>query len=618
MPVTQQRRVGNEPPDLGRVPPHPRLVLRIGVTGHRMNRIGEEAAGRVATAIASLFAGLEDELAALHDANGGVYAEKPMLRVVSPVAEGADRLVAEAALARGHELQIALPFPRDEYARDFRDPTSVIAFRTLLERAWAVFELPGQRDDATERDNAYEAVGLFTLRQSDLLLAVWDGGGSRGRGGTADIVAAAVRSGIPVVWIDPEGEREPRLLWAGREAATPDETDLRSVPPEAFAARRRDVIRALLAPPPSATDSKDRLGRFLGESPPRWSLPFGYPLLQALTAIRPPRWSDVRQPFDGAAARAGWDAYWRRLPEDADFACERLASVLLRRFYWADSLATHYAQAYRSGYVTNFILSAGAVAMALMGLLAPQGKFIWVLVELTLIGLILVNTLVGTFRRWHERWLDYRHLAEQLRHLRFLALTGSRARTANADWTGDASWVAWYAAATQRELGLPGAIVDERYVEAVRAILSDVELAEQEAYHHGNARRLEAMHGRLHIAGLLAFGGTALVCLGFLAIDLVDHDAAASWAARAAFLTALLPAVGAALYGIRTQGDFEGVADRSAAMASRLEKIRDRLQQRPLNFRAVSQLAEHSSETMLAEVADWRLVFRTRPLDLAG
>jgi hypothetical protein len=191
-------------------------------------------------------------------------------------------------------------------------------------------------------------------------------------------------------------------------------------------------------------------------------------------------------------------------------------------------------------------------------------------------------------------------------------------RTGRAQVGRDAkdSWIEWYEAATQRELGLPTASADESYVAAVRRILREVELVEQKAYHQQNVQHLELLHHRLHIAGLVAFGGTALACVAFLAINLLDHDIAVATAPWATFLTALLPAIGAALYGIRIQGDFEGVAHRSKEMAARLEEIDRILQHDPPSFAALSRLAEHTSDTMLAEVADWRLVFRTRPLDL--
>jgi hypothetical protein len=41
------------------------------------------------------------------------------------------------------------------------------------------------------------------VESSDLMIAVWDGKPAKGKGGTADIVADAVTSAVPVVHIDP-------------------------------------------------------------------------------------------------------------------------------------------------------------------------------------------------------------------------------------------------------------------------------------------------------------------------------------------------------------------------------------------------------------------------------
>ena len=46
------------------------------------------------------------------------------LVIVSSLAEGSDRIVAEAGLAAGFALQVALPFNRAEYVLDFETQTS--------------------------------------------------------------------------------------------------------------------------------------------------------------------------------------------------------------------------------------------------------------------------------------------------------------------------------------------------------------------------------------------------------------------------------------------------------------------------------------------------------------
>jgi len=51
------------------------------------------------------------------------------------------------------------------------------------------------------------AASRAMLARADCLYAVWDGKPARGYGGTADVVAEAEGSGIPVTVIWPEGAR---------------------------------------------------------------------------------------------------------------------------------------------------------------------------------------------------------------------------------------------------------------------------------------------------------------------------------------------------------------------------------------------------------------------------
>jgi hypothetical protein len=146
----------------------PRIV--IGVTGHR-----DLAPG--------------DRLAAKIDAVLDEIAQTPLgLVVLSPLAEGADRLVAERVLARrGAELEAVLPMAEADYERDFETDASRAEFRSLLARAGTVHRLP----DASNREKAYAAAGRFVVDRCDVLIAVWNGRASNGPGGTAEIVAYA-------------------------------------------------------------------------------------------------------------------------------------------------------------------------------------------------------------------------------------------------------------------------------------------------------------------------------------------------------------------------------------------------------------------------------------------
>ena len=96
----------------------------------------------------------------------------PSLRIVSALAEGADRMVARAGMERHMTLDVVLPFTQTEYASDFQSDASKADFNELLGASHAVLALPGDRQDVGK---SYEAAGLTLLDQSDIVIAVWDG-----------------------------------------------------------------------------------------------------------------------------------------------------------------------------------------------------------------------------------------------------------------------------------------------------------------------------------------------------------------------------------------------------------------------------------------------------------
>jgi hypothetical protein len=129
--------------------------------------------------------------------------------VFSPLAQGADRLVAREVLKRDNARLIAiLPVPPDEYMNDFGETDRHDLdydgaelrqeFRYFLDhRAIETIVVPS----ASTRNAAYERVGFFTSDHCDVMVAVWDGEGSQGQGGTGDIVRAAASRGKPIVHV---------------------------------------------------------------------------------------------------------------------------------------------------------------------------------------------------------------------------------------------------------------------------------------------------------------------------------------------------------------------------------------------------------------------------------
>jgi len=130
------------------------------------------------------------------------------LVVVSSLAEGADRLVAEAVLRRpGARLEAILPLSKFDYLNDFAWPDSKEEFLRFLARTDDVVELPAR----ASRDEAYAAANDRVLDGVDVLVAVWDGNDAQGQGGTAQVVARARARRVPLAWVH-AGNRKPGTM----------------------------------------------------------------------------------------------------------------------------------------------------------------------------------------------------------------------------------------------------------------------------------------------------------------------------------------------------------------------------------------------------------------------
>ena len=115
--------------------------------------------------------------------------------VVTSLAIGADQLVARLGIARGAAIHAVLPFPDIERTFAAED---LQAYRQLASRATVeVLQTPGTDEDA------YLAAGRRVVALSNLMIAVWDAKPAKGKGGTADIVTYAIKSGVPVIGINP-------------------------------------------------------------------------------------------------------------------------------------------------------------------------------------------------------------------------------------------------------------------------------------------------------------------------------------------------------------------------------------------------------------------------------
>lgn len=162
--------------------------ITIGVTGHRYIDVAEDAPIRqtIQTVLS-------------HIASRYPPALSVQFSILSPLAEGADQLVAEEVLkTKSAELEVILPYTIDEYLESFsvegknrfhrllkqdHSPDSLIE-HSLREQ----FSKPELND---RYKHAYKKVGEYVVDHCDFLIAIWDGEQNHKVGGTGSIVKYA-------------------------------------------------------------------------------------------------------------------------------------------------------------------------------------------------------------------------------------------------------------------------------------------------------------------------------------------------------------------------------------------------------------------------------------------
>jgi hypothetical protein len=588
----------------------------VGVTGHRPNRLSPDVIAdvpaqceQVLQAIAALAAQAHDDL--LH-APG-----PPLLRIISPLAEGADRIVAQAGLQLGADLQCPLPFEAEEYSRDFVSEGSREEFNALLARASAIFECDGRRD---AEDVAYENVGRMVIEQSDFLIAIWDGKPAAGRGGTPQVIEEALAQNVPVIWLHAAEPRAPLILLAD-EDGTRRQYPLEKLA-EILGPRFTEITGEDEA---SATQSHD----YCLEKQPRFDAGRIFRIFRDLIARGQFRKGSWEVADFEPSTRRDWEESILRGAEVPEATRVYLLDGLGPHYAWADGLSVNYSGWLRSTSLGTSLLSACAVLVPMVGYLlrAAYGienqHRIPPLLEFSLIVAILWITHHGQKQRWHERWLNYRQLAELLRQYCYLAPLGcplpSPRPPAHVGADPHRSWVDGMFRTIARDLGIPPANAKPVYLRAMGKMIDNI-LEGQVGYHKSNYKVMHKLSHRVHWLGTCLFVLTLLACITHV---LIPREAP-SWVEPWLELLAVVPpAFGAAFYAITIQGEFARSADRSEAMGEELNSLRENdlseaIQSAPQGSAALRQAAQRIAATMIAETMDWSFVFRYRKLNLPG
>lgn len=442
--------------------PSGRIPIVLGVTGHRA--LSDEE--RIEAAVREQIQRLKER-----------YPDSPFA-ILSPLAEGADRLVARVAIeVLDARLLVPLPMPEDEYRTDFADEASQDEYDALRARAESVFELDvgGAGDtlglNGEERNRRYAMAGAFVADRSQILFAIWDGQDASGTGGTGDVAQWALDGHVPPEYRLPEARDRPFYY--------PNETELVHVHAETGAVELTESedgdVRAPL----------ERLDRYNEEV--------------------------ASANFDESAHEQSV-SYLLGKAADRDDVWARLGSKLLSTYAAADTLSINLQSRFRRYLKVIYALSAGGiVGFALLDLWPPA----------IAICLLCTAAAVGVLQ-WTERqnledrYLHARALAEGLRVATFWSLSGVHQHVHDHYFGTHVGEMAWTRLALQNvETTCRTADVSRNEdTNTDRRLVEDEWVEDQRAYYDRSRAEARRQARWFDGAANVAFGFTFFVAAG--------------------------------------------------------------------------------------------------------
>jgi hypothetical protein len=609
-------------------------TFRVGVTGQR--NLDADAIERLRARLEGVFHTLlETIVKADQHPHRHEAAEKLLLRLVSPLAEGSDRLIARTLLAMmpvaaqagcAVELAAPLPFDRATYRASFSGGDASIAeFDQLLAAAGGgVLELDGAFAPDFVRHQSYAVVGRTVVRNCDLLIAIWDErSAADGGGGSGDTVNYARRVGVPVLRFDPDGHLDPEWLApskAPRHRASGD-----------AAMRMRHYIVHLLRRPghsdhrlpwPVAllfginSAERDPLRVFLGEREESnrniWA--FHAALLRVIkpsAASSVPESDTVRHMAERPADDTGSGA-----TSFNPFARQRWDTTRPV----AARLAGKYQQRYKSAYLAILILSLAAVLIAIACVAAGHPPGWLIAVELAVLLSILAIWSFNEIGAWHGRYLEYRFLAEMRRplmHLHAFARGASGPLASDSRFGRGPRWATWLYGNQARALAFPGGAFNKATVQkSKRAFLRDL-VEPQIAFHRQREPEARAAERRLGLIGWLAFGATLCVVATKLVLHCLQIHAGLQTCLG--IMGAALPSIAAFVFAVRAYEEFGVLANQSEAAVVDWRAIRDRVEAvtpgDPLASERLGSEVRAAAALLMDDVHDWTNIFEMKEID---
>lgn len=588
-------------------PIHPsktKLTFNVGFTGHRnLPNVDTEILIKQVNLVLNKIKTVTCEV---QSENKEIFLEKTTeLRVLSMLAEGADRLFTECGLELGYHFQCALPMKREEYETDFKTVESKHEFNRLLNKAESVLKI----EECTEvRSRAYQDCGYVLLGQSDILVAIWDGKDSGKVGGTSDLIAFAEQQNIPVIWINAAEGHYIKFIY-GDKVESNWESELEK------------AVSDIINPWGNNKANEKLYKNYLREDINKKSHTKLYQhfINLVLMKFKKNSYSPENEKKDEFYDK-NYDRYYNA----------------------ADKLAMFYRDIYRScgifrqmlPFMASLGLSLGFYSILFGGpvkLSSAETNVINIvsnigfLLQAVCFAMIIMLSKIEKKYYWHQKFNDYRELSELIRQMEYLAplgivIRGLRVPAFNKDI--DISWVNAQFRAIVRQAGLPDITIDSEYIKKHIEILDERIIKEQIAYHEINAKKMDILNKRLDKFGFtIYYIGVFIVALrgaehALITSSLLTGLNPFQTSFISTFfnmLSMVIPLFSVLAFGISTQEGFDRINNISKGMKDKLLCLHNMIAKEcNINFNTYNKLSQRCADIMLSEFSDWNSFIRSK------
>ncbi len=560
-----------------------KIPLVLGITGHR--NLHPEEFELIRTRLREVIQCLRE-----------TYPETP-LKLLSPLAEGADRLVAHLALEEGLQLVAPLPFAKDDYCRDFKTQESLEEFNQLLAQA-DYFSLPqlnpgSEVKKSPERFAQYTLVGAYVARHSHVLLALWDGREQPNPGSTYEVIQFRLTGNMQAL---PEGYQPPsnpldfvdtgkvchiKVSRANDPQRFFDAGDIHILSPQAQPSRELKDLRS------QAFHHINQFNRDVNDyQTQHGAIDFdkGKPFRKAKFEV-----ANLSTPFQNMA----------RIYELASF------------------LSVHNHRP--TEQAMRWIFTIGALMVLAVEFYAhppwlPSGEYPnWLLgVYFGLFSLGYIIYRWANKRQIHDKYLHYRGLAEALRVQMFWQLGGLSESVADFYQRKHRNELEWIRNAV-RALSTHNWVHDQHSIGVVLDEWIDKQVKYFKRRSVSNYHKMQRLH---MLAEGLFLAGLGLAAALFLWGVFAHHSIHYLHSLHSSLIVLMvfLPAVGAVLDGYMEKSGFDAHFKRYREMFVLFERAAEVLRQNPNDDALHRRVLLELGKAALEENSDWLLLHRERPV----